>query len=68
MSVAGQPLNVTIRAGVSILAQGESGIEEALENAVLALDQARKPNRAVARWARSDMENPTLKQAMLHDI
>ena len=68
MSVAGQPLNVTIRAGVSILAQGESGIEEALENAVLALDHARKHNRAVARWARSDMENPTLKLAMLHDI
>ena len=68
MSVAGQPLNVTIRAGVSVLSQGESGIEEALENAVLALDQARKHNRAVARWAGSDKENPKLKLAMLHDI
>ena len=68
MSVAGQPLNITIRAGVSVLSEGESGIEVALEQAVLALDQARKHKKAVARWFGSDTENPTLKLAMLHDI
>lgn len=68
IAVAGQTVNVTLRAGVSPIVSGGVAPDEALEEAVLALDQARKLSKTVVQWEKEGSEDPKLKLAMLNDI
>ena len=66
--IAGQTVNLSIRAGVSMIGEGNEQAELELENAVLALDQARKRSKTVVHWEPASSEDPKLKLAMLNDI
>ncbi len=66
--IAGQTVNLSIRAGVSMIGAGNEQAEVEIENAVLALDQARKRGKTVVHWEAASSEDPKLKLAMLNDI
>ncbi len=66
--IAGQTVNLSIRAGVSMIGAGNEQAELELENAVLALDQARIRSKTVVHWEPASSEDPKLKLAMLNDI
>lgn len=66
--VAGQTVNVSLRIGVADTMTDSPGPETTLENAVLALDRAKRDRRSLVHWHEARSEDPQLKLAMLNDI
>lgn len=66
--VAGQSIDIDLRAGVIVAMDASMGAEPMLERAALSLDHARQTGRHVVCWGDAEFEDPQLKLALLTEI
>ncbi|WP_335595798.1 EAL domain-containing protein [Hyphomonas sp.] len=66
--VAGQAIDIDLRAGVVVVDNDAIEPEQILERAALSLDYAQQKSRAVVQWGEAEFDDPQLKLALLTDI
>lgn len=68
LTIAGQPAEITLRAGIVVDDGSNTTAEQLLERATLSLDHAKRTRRPLALWGEAEFEDPQLRLTLLTDI
>jgi EAL domain-containing protein (putative c-di-GMP-specific phosphodiesterase class I)/CHASE2 domain-containing sensor protein len=66
--IAGQPLHIDLRAGISFLDPDTKDGDEALKRASLSLDHSRQTRQDIVQWGDTEFEDPQLRLALLTEV
>lgn len=68
LTIAGQPVEISLRAGFVTDDRAGMTAEQLLERATLSLDHANRTRRPVVLWGEAKFEDPQLRLALVTDI
>jgi EAL domain-containing protein (putative c-di-GMP-specific phosphodiesterase class I)/CHASE2 domain-containing sensor protein/GGDEF domain-containing protein len=66
--IAGQPTEISLKAGIVLDEDASTQAEILLERATLSLDHAKRTRRPVAVWGEAEFEDPQFRLTVLTDI